>query len=298
MRLKVQLSILVLFTAFDVWDIVGQSKNVSYEKYIHQYKNVAIQEEKRHRIPASITLAQALLESNAGQSKLAQQANNHFGIKCHEWKGKSVYADDDKESECFRKYTHASESYKDHSKFLTERSHYAPLFKLKKNDYKGWAKGLQSCGYATDREYAQKLIRIIETYQLYRYQSGRRSKTNRTKEASSLYTTNKLNGVNYVTALSGDSFEKIAIEMGLSTKKLLKYNEAPSEDFPVQKGDIVYLEKKKRRADKSTPNHQVQSGESMYQISQRYGIRIRNLYKLNNKTPDYRPTVGDILKLR
>jgi LysM repeat protein len=322
MKLNIRyISLLLLLAETGVWNVNGQGKNASYEKYISQYMHLAVQEEKDYHIPASITLAQALLESNAGQSKLARQANNHFGIKCHSgWEGKFVYQNDEKKGECFRKYKHAGDSYKDHSAFLSERAHYAPLFSLKKDDYKGWAKGLQKCGYATDREYANKLIRIIETYQLYRYNAENSKKglslfrkisrpkieqppapenIPATGEANTplLRASYKIHGLIYVVARSGDSFEKIAEDMGFKTKELLKYNEAPA-DFPLRKGDIVYLEKKKRKADKSTLNHQVQSGESMHQISQRYGIRVRNLYELNGKTPDYVPTVGDMLKLR
>ena len=131
---------------------------------------MAVEQMKQYRIPASITLAQGLLESGAGRSELARKSNNHFGIKCHsDWRGGRVYHDDDLRGECFRKYKNAEQSYEDHAKFLTERPRYASLFKLKVTDYKGWAKGLQRCGYATDRAYANRLIKLIEDYDLYRY---------------------------------------------------------------------------------------------------------------------------------
>ena len=138
--------------------------------YIADFSEIAKSNMKTHGIPASITLAQGILESGAGKGKLAQSANNHFGIKCHTgWNGESVKHDDDAAQECFRKYTHASESYRDHSLFLTSRSRYASLFKLDKGDYESWAKGLKAAGYATDIKYPAKLIGIIERFDLYKY---------------------------------------------------------------------------------------------------------------------------------
>ena len=161
----------------------SQRKLTSYQKYISKYSDLAIQHQKKYRIPASITLAQGLLESGAGQSDLARRSNNHFGIKCHsDWRGGRVYHDDDLRGECFRKYKRVEDSYDDHSRFLAERSRYERLFKLNIKDYKGWAKGLQKCGYATDRAYANKLIKVIEDYELYRFDSGKRKKKTSTKK--------------------------------------------------------------------------------------------------------------------
>lgn len=287
----------------------GQRKIASYEKYVKQYSSLAIQHDKKYNIPASITLAQAILESGAGQGRLAKEANNHFGIKCHaDWKGGRIYHHDDRRNECFRKYKNVAESYDDHSKFLVQHSRYAKLFKLKKNDYKGWAKGLQDCGYATDKGYANKLISMIETYQLYQYDQGgkggkqttitakqnTRTKPSDPKLSRDIY---KTHGLIYIIAQSDDSFDKIANDLGFKPKKLAKYNEVPI-DFPVQKGDIIYLEKKKRFANKPYYNHKVQVGESMHSISQRYGVQIERLYKMNKKDADYVPTEGDMLKLR
>jgi len=139
------------------------------EGYVSLYAEIAKNNMRHHKIPASITLAQGVLESGVGRGRLAVKANNHFGIKCHGWKGAKIYHDDDRSQECFRKYTKAEMSYEDHSKFLTGRSRYASLFDLRPNDYKGWAKGLRVAGYATDRKYPQKLISLIERYQLYKY---------------------------------------------------------------------------------------------------------------------------------
>jgi len=139
------------------------------ERYIDTYKGIAKNEMKLYNIPASITLAQGILESGSGKGTLSTKANNHFGIKCHDWTGAKVYHDDDRAQECFRKYKHAKYSFRDHSLFLSERKRYAALFKLKKSNYKGWAKGLKAAGYATDKKYPQKLISLIERYKLYEY---------------------------------------------------------------------------------------------------------------------------------
>ncbi|MDR1102504.1 MAG: glucosaminidase domain-containing protein [Tannerella sp.] len=278
----------------------AQHRNAAFESYIKRYSPLAVQEEKKHHIPASITLAQALLESAAGQSVLAQQSNNHFGIKCHdEWKGKRYYKDAEKPNECFRRYSSVKDSYTDHSLFLTGRPRYESLFRLKRDDYVRWAKGLQSCGYATDRQYANKLIRLIETYRLYRY-DGKKGKDAVSEDAGNgggLYAVDKLYGLKYVVAGRGDSFEHLAQELDMKAKKLAKYNDAPV-DFLLRQGDYIYLEKKRKKAVKPHLNHQVQAGESMHSISQRYGIRMENLYKMNHKDEDFVPEVGDILKLR
>ena len=137
--------------------------------YIATYADIAREEMRRYKIPASITLAQGILESASGKGRLAVKANNHFGIKCHGWTGAKIYHDDDRSQECFRKYKEAKSSYEDHSKFLTGRGRYADLFKLKQDDYKGWARGLKKAGYATDRKYPDKLISLIERYKLYEY---------------------------------------------------------------------------------------------------------------------------------
>ena len=281
----------------------GQHKLAAYQKYIKTYGTLAIKQQTQYKIPASITLAQGLLESGAGQSDLARRSNNHFGIKCHEWKGARVYHDDDLRGECFRKYSTVEQSYTDHSKFLAERPRYASLFKLRISDYKGWAKGLQKCGYATDRAYANKLIKVIEDYELYRYDRMKvvKKTTKRTitqpKSAQPAYQVYRTHGLIYVYAQENDDFDHIAASLGFSPRKLKKYNEVP-EDFPLEKGDIVYLEKKKKKADKPYEQHVVQVGESMHGIAQKYGIQIKSLYKMNKKSADYIPMEGDVLKLR
>ncbi len=297
--------LLALFTGlllFCSFQMQGQRKNAAYEQYIKQYSDLAVEQQRKFKIPASITLAQALLESGAGLSTLAKNSNNHFGIKCHaDWDGGRVYHDDDEVGECFRKYIKVIHSYDDHSLFLTKRPRYAGLFKLDIKDYKGWARGLQEYGYATDRAYANKLIKLIEDYELYRFDavSGPRymPRTESGQTVRLQRAVYKSYGLLYVVARENDSFAKIADDLGFKEKHLLKYNEVP-EDFPLQKGDIVYLEKKKSKADKPHYDHVVQIGESMHSISQRYGMRMKSLYKLNKKAFDYIPEEGDVLKLR
>ncbi len=315
---------LVLLTGLTViGQASGQRKIASYEEYIDQYNHLAAEQEKKYNIPASIKLAQAILESGAGRASLAREANNHFGIKCHsDWRGKKTYKDDDLRNECFRKYGSVTDSYEDHSRFLAERPRYAKLFTLNKKDYRGWAKGLQQCGYATDRAYANKLIKLIEDYELYLYDTGGKSgnKTSSSKKKASkkklkkgspqrktppandgkrLLPRNvyKTYGLIYTVARYDDSFAQIADDLGFKTKELARYNEVP-EDFPIRQGDIIYLEKKKKKADMPNLFHQVQIGESMHSISQYYGIRVKSLYKLNRKEPDYVPVEGETLKLR
>lgn len=282
----------------------GQRKNAAYEEYIKQYNSLAIEQQRKFKIPASITLAQALLESGAGLSTLSKSSNNHFGIKCHsDWDGGRVYHDDDEIGECFRKYQKVEHSYDDHSRFLG-RPRYSMLFELEITDYKGWARGLQKCGYATDRAYANKLIKIVEDYELYRFDTAKSHVRTSSQKKSQKDTAPKLirsvyksYGLLYVVARENDSFERIANDLGFKEKQLLKYNEVP-EDFPLQKGDVVYLEKKKGKADKPYFDHVVQIGESMHSISQRYGMKLKSLYKLNKKPLDYLPEEGDVLKLR
>ena len=301
MKLTIRIFCLLFFiTTFA--EAATQRKVPSYEKYIKTYSDLAVQHQKKYKIPASITLAQGLLESGAGQSDLARRSNNHFGIKCHsDWRGGRVYHDDDLRGECFRKYKRVEDSYEDHSKFLL-RSRYERLFDLKITDYKGWARGLQKCGYATDRAYANKLIKVIEDYELYRYDTGKGHKISqkereKQKYPKLRYTIYRTFGLLYVYAKENDSFDRIAQSLDFKVKALKKFNEVP-EDFPLQKGDIVYLEKKKKKADKPYYDHVVQIGESMHSISQKYGIQIKSLYKINKKDKDYIPEEGDVLKLR
>jgi len=299
----------VLSSLFVTTDLHGQARVSTYEAYTEKYSDLAITHMERYGIPASITLAQGILESGAGLSDLARRSNNHFGIKCHRgWKGSSVYAADDTPNDCFRKYARVEDSYEDHSLFLVSGGRYSALFALALTDYKGWARGLQKSGYATDRAYANKLIKLIEDYELYRfddkkYRKGvsRRERDERRRlETAKMTWTHQpyiTHGLVYVEAVNGDSFAGIAQEFGFKVEDLLRFNEVP-EDFPLSEGDIVYFQKKKARADKPYEFHTVQVGESMYSISQKYGLRMRNLYRLNKKSYAYIPEEGDVLKLR
>jgi len=290
-------------------ELSGQNRVRSYEDYINRYSDLAITHMKLYEIPASITLAQGILESGAGMSDLARYSNNHFGIKCHNgWRGAVVRADDDLPNDCFRKYDRVEDSYQDHSEFLVNGGRYSPLFALSITDYKGWARGLQNLGYATDRAYANKLIKIIEDYELYRFDdkkyrkgvSGSERQSRRLQETAQVTWTHqpyKTHNLVYVIAVNGDTFGSIAKEFGFSERDLLKFNEVP-EDFPLSEGDIVYFQKKKKRADEPYEYHTVQVGESMHSISQKYGIQLKNLYRLNKKNYEYVPVEGDVLKLR
>lgn len=275
-----------------------------YNDYIDAYKHIAIDHMSKYKIPASITLAQGLLESGAGKSQLAQKSNNHFGIKCHnDWKGERVYHKDDNPNDCFRKYKKVEDSYEDHAKFIADKQRYKSLFSLKITDYRGWAKGLQQAGYATDKAYANKLIKLIEDYELYQYDRKGVSAKEKEKEKERFLAQNykhtpyKTHGLVYVVAEEEDTYEAIAIEFGFKVKDLYKYNEVP-KDFPLKAGDLVYFQKKKSKADKPYYEHIVQVGESMHSISQLYGIKVKNLYKMNKKDFEYVPVEGDILKLR
>lgn len=301
-RLLFTISLLTIALA----NAMAQAKwNQRYQTYIDQYKDVAIEQMLKYRIPASITLAQGLLESGAGTSKLTRQGNNHFGIKCHGWSGGTIYADDDYRNECFRAYDNAYESFEDHSKFLVSGSRYRSLFSLGTKDYKGWARGLKKAGYATNPQYADKLIDIIQLYKLHRYDSAKsydKFYARHTRDISSggsLHAIYEFNDNYYLKVRRGDTFESIADEVGISARKLARYNERNRHD-QLAVGDIVYLKKKKNKAPRQYKGllHYVRSGESMYSIAQTYGIRLKSLYKMNGLSPYYQIKVGDALRVR
>ena len=303
--------------------------NSAYQNYIDKYKDIAIEQMRTYRIPASITLAQGLLESGAGLSRLATQANNHFGIKCHNgWTGGTIYVDDDRKNDCFRAYSNARESYVDHSKFL-QGNRYKSLFSLSTTDYKGWARGLKACGYAINPQYADKLIEIIELYKLYQYDSGsgykptrpnigkddiggilgqifskkgkktpKKSKAEKLGKVVKNHTIYAYNDNLYVIAQQGETYRSIALDVNVSYRKLAKYNER-NKNTVLANGDIVYLKKKATKAERKYKGflHTVMAGQSMYDISQMYGIRLSSLYKKNNLPNDYMPRVGDRLRV-
>jgi LysM repeat protein len=303
-NISIPLIIFSFLVLFPSGSLFSQAKRYKiYDEYIETYKAVAISHMKKYKIPASITLAQGLLESGAGKSELTRTSNNHFGIKCHsDWKGEKVYKADDGPNDCFRKYKKAEESFEDHSKFLL-RQRYQGLFSLKITDYRGWARGLQQAGYATDKAYANKLIKLIEDYELYQHDKKGQSKEEIKIEEERIikqyykHTPYKTHNLVYVIAEDGDTYEAIAVEFGFKVKDLYKHNEVP-EGFPLKSGDLVYFENKKSKADKPYYDHVVQVGESMHSISQKYGIKVKNLYKMNKKDFEYVPEEGDVLKLR
>ena len=303
-----KLNVLVLILFIHSFSSLAQMKwNSAYQSYINQYKDLAIEEMLKYNIPASITLAQGVFESSAGRSYLTVSGNNHFGIKCHDWIGPSIYTTDDAVNECFRAYDNALQSYEDHSKFLKNNVRYSRLFSLDRTDYRGWAYGLKTCGYATNPQYAPKLIGIIELYKLYQYDTansydkfmakhsteGSRSGTGMILHPIYVYNNNY-----YIKARQGDTFKSIGKEIDISYRKIAKYNERNKHDL-LQEGEIIYLKKKRSKADKSYKRrpHIVKPGESMYSIAQFYGMRLKNLYKKNDLTPDYQIRVGDTLRV-
>ncbi|MCH4182714.1 MAG: glucosaminidase domain-containing protein [Prevotella sp.] len=282
--------------------------NSQYQTYINQYKDLAIEEMLRYHIPASITLAQGVLESRAGLSDLVTQGNNHFGIKCHDWTGPTQYHDDDAKGECFRVYSNARESYEDHSRFLCEQPRYSCLFRLNITDYHDWAYGLKNCGYATNPNYGNLLIQIIDLYKLNQYDHDRHydhfmaqhsGKDQPIKYEKQLHPIYIFNDNYYLLARAGDTFKGIGREVGISWKKLARYNERDKEDI-LQKGDIIFLKKKQKKAPKQFKNrpHIVKPGESMYSISQEYGIRLKSLYEMNSLPPTFQIYSGARLRVR
>lgn len=321
--------------------VYAQKLNITYLQYIEQYHVLAQEQMRRYGIPASITLAQGIHESGAGKSWLAINANNHFGIKVSSgWNGPYVLRDDDKKDDKFRKYNTVLESYEDHSQFLS-KPRYRSLFALKSTDYKGWARGLKACGYATNPKYADLLIDLIESYnltqydttigykssydvqtgtttvsygsnaeQVARYVQGVATKKQvetitkskiKTSTNVDFFATHKVYRYNknyYIVVRKGDTLEKIADGAGVPVYNLLRFNELPM-DYEVGEGDIIWFKKKKNKAGKEMFGqvYFIKSGESMYDICQRYGMKLSALYKLNNLSSDYAAKPGDALRL-
>lgn len=302
-----KIAIIFLFSISSMASWAQMKWNQNYQLYINQYKDLAIREMLQYRIPASITLAQAVFESGAGRSRLAMLGNNHFGIKCHDWTGRTIAEDDDALGECFRAYDHPLQSFEDHSKFLVNSSRYRKLFSLSMEDYRGWAHGLKACGYATNPLYAHKLIELIELYKLYVYDSARsydhamvEYSGNQTvvNQAKPLHPIAIFNKNYYIRARRGDTFKLIGEEIGVSYKKIAKYNERDNDDT-LTEGEIIFLKKKRKKAPKAFKNrpHVVKDGESLYIIAQIYGMRLSSLYKLNDFTPDHTIHVGDVVRV-
>lgn len=318
--------------------VLNAADKITRHEYIRTYYKIAIEEMQSYGIPASITMAQGILESGDGNSRLALEGRNHFGIKCHDWTGASIYKDDDKKDECFRKYELALESFHDHSDFLKDRSRYAFLFDYKGDDYKAWSKGLKKAGYATNPNYPKLLIKIIEDNELYlldEYASAKKpneddlpwyikdnsdiamlnhNKTegliisNSDKPTSS--TTSKEysiksgsirtsdNGVDYVIMKKDMTLEDVASANDIHTWEVYKFNDVKrGQNVKPTEGQRVYIENKRLKGSKSVLYHKVQNGDTMYSISQQYGIRMKSLYRLNRMDMGTQPLVGSKLSL-
>ena len=303
MKKAVYISILFLIG----WNIISAQpaeRRITRGEYIETYKDDAIREMIKSGVPASITLAQGILESGDGNSPLAVYAKNHFGVKCHSgWKGESMKLDDDAKDECFRKYETVYESYRDHSDFLVTRSRYDFLFELKITDYRGWAKGLKKAGYATNPKYADMLIMLIEKNDLSQYDNYSKvpprklSKKRSSKLLASTSTrTIKLhNHIKYVKVKEGDTFYRIAQDYEMNSWQLYKYNDLNKGDV-LKVDDIIYLQPKRNKSKEKF--HIVKQGESMRDISQLYGVKLKKLYKKNLIIVGTQPNVGDKIFLK
>ncbi len=297
------------------------------EEYIEKYKNIAIAHMEHYGIPASITMAQGILESNSGNSLLSRSSNNHFGIKCKkDWTGEKVYHDDDEKGECFRKYPSVEASYRDHAEFLDKSPRYDSLFVYSSSDYRSWARGLKAAGYATAPDYAERLVRIIEENKLYLLDRedgqklyaeshgatpavetempvmGREDGINPdayrvTINAHRGYNVHRTNNVCYVLAKEGDQYEHIASLFEVSARSLRSYNDVAMTAQP-EKGDIIFIERKRKAWEGNILLHTVRHDETLHEISQAYGIRLRSLARLNRFKPDTKLSNGQTIKVR
>lgn len=310
-------------------------QRITREEYIDRYKSIAVAHMERYGIPASITMAQGLLESNAGNSWLSRESNNHFGIKCkRDWQGDRIFYDDDAKGECFRSYPSVEASYRDHATFLDSQPRYDSLFAYSSSDYRSWARGLKAAGYATAPDYAERLIRIIEENQLYLLDrqdgerlyaearggsigdAGQRFATSSgatqaaaaeelidpdafrvTINAHEGYNVYQTNGVHYVLAKEGDTFERIGRLFRLSARNLRRFNDLRGKAQPMP-GEAVYIERKKRRWEGNALVHTTRKGETIQAIAQSYGLRTRALEKLNKLRKDRALQQGQKIKIR
>lgn len=270
--------------------VVSFAQKQTPNQYIEKYKDWAIIEMHRSGVPASITLAQGILESSSGNSRLAKYANNHFGIKCKgNWTGKTIYANDDAPDECFRAYESVLESYLDHSEFLRKNWRYHELFELKITDYKGWCRGLRKAGYATNPQYGTILINLIERYSLYDYDSQSLPKNVVAEDQETI------NGVPVKKVAEGETVTSIATENYVKDKHIRKWNDLP-EDTELTSGEIVYLKPKRRRG--SEEKHLVSESDNMRSISQTYGIKLKQLYKKNRMETGTEPKTGEVIYMQ
>ena len=273
----------------------GEVDRITNKEYVDQWKKIAVSQMIAYKIPASITIAQAILESGSGNSLLALKANNHFGIKCHGWKGRKMYKDDDAKNECFRAYKTAEESFKDHSLFLEKNSRYDFLFMYDESDYKSWAKGLKKAGYATNPKYPRLLIDIIEKYNLQELDQLNEplvfpndaiavndNKNNVTRRTLLVHQ----KGVKYVEVRKGDTFYSIAQEFGLTLMQLNRYNDFGNYKDFLNVGDYVYVQPKRRRNIFKKEEIEIEKSISMNELAQIYAINVKSIKRLNNITDD------------
>ncbi len=302
--LTIKTAHLILLLALSGLMLNGQK--ITREKYIADFSELAMREMHRVGIPASITLAQGCLESNNGNSSLATKGNNHFGIKCHDWTGKKIFHDDDKRHECFRSYPSAYNSYMDHSQFLTTKSRYASLFEISPHDYRGWAKGLKAAGYATANNYATLLIRIIEENQLYQYDlmvlngSLDGIDTSSYLAGQGAMTKRKVllnNRIEYILSEPGDTPELLRVELGLYKNEIYRYNNL-YKGAKLETGSIIYLQPKRKKAAPGYEIHRVEFGQTMYDISQIYGVKLKHLYRKNHLMEGEQPLEATDIYLR
>ena len=270
--------------------VFGQE--ISRKEYIEKYSSLAVKQMHQYKIPASITLAQGILESNNGNSRLAVKANNHFGIKCHGWEGKKIFADDDKKNECFRNYKNVLESFVDHSLFLNKYSRYEFLFDYKITDYISWAKGLKKAGYATNSKYPELLIKIIEENKLYQFDREKIDKNLISGKRNIYMHPNK---IKYVISQNQETYEKIAKSLNIKLKQILKYND-DNKLSVLKVGTKVFIQPKRNRSKQRT--HVVNKGEDLRLISQTYGIKMKSLKKRNELILKNGLNNGDKLRLR
>lgn len=277
---------LIAFT-FSADSFAQTKKRNTPLEYINKFKDIAMEEMRTHKIPASITLAQGCLESSYGNSRLSSEGNNHFGIKCKKsWTGKVMYEDDDAVGECFRAYDDAASSYRDHSLFLHNNQRYAFLFQLSISDYEGWAYGLRKAGYATNPRYPQMLINMIKKYNLAKYD---------TLVLGLFKSSEKINGILATRLKTDQTLAQIAAVNERTENRIRKLNDL-KKGQQIEPGDIVYLRRKKRKATETY--HEVLAGQSLWQISQDNGIKLKRLYKLNRLNEDDKVAAGQLLNLR
>ncbi|MFL2579175.1 MAG: glucosaminidase domain-containing protein [Parvicellaceae bacterium] len=267
-------------------------QEISRKEYIEKYSSLAVKQMHQYKIPASITLAQGILESNNGNSRLATKANNHFGIKCHGWEGKKIFADDDKKNECFRNYKNVLESFVDHSLFLNKYSRYEFLFDYKITDYKSWAKGLKKAGYATNNKYPELLIKIIEENKLYQFDSKKIDKNLISGKRNIYMHPNK---IKYVISKNQETYKTIAKSLNIKLKQILKYNDDNNQSV-LNVGTKVFIQPKRNRSKQRI--HVVNNGEDLRTISQTYGVKMKSLKKRNQLILKNSLNNGDKLRLR